>query len=57
MSELNLFLPTQLIVLKHAILLHKLYNEQLPDTDWIELKINQILTSRQTHIKVSKSNK
>ena len=57
MSELNLFLPTQLIVLKHAILLHTLYNEQLPDTDWIELKINQILTSRQTHIKVSKSNK
>ena len=42
--------------MKHAILLHKLYNEHQPETDWIELNTNQILTSRQTHLKVTKSN-
>ena len=41
-------LPQQMIEYKHAILLHKLYNEHQPVTDWIELNIDQILTSRQT---------
>ena len=41
---------------KHAILLHKLYNEHFPEADFIELNFNQNLTSRQSHFKISKSN-
>ena len=47
-------LPSQIIEYKHAILLHKLYNEQMPVSDWVELNFNQVLTSRQTHFKVTK---
>ena len=49
-------LPSQLIEIKHAIMLHKLYNEQLPVADWIDLNFDQILTSRQMHFKITKSN-
>ena len=49
-------LPSKLIEFKHAVLLHKLYNEHLAVTDWIELNMNQILTFRQTHFKTSKTN-
>ena len=48
-------LLSQLIEFKHTILLHELYNEHQPVTDWIELKTNQILTSRQTHFKITKN--
>ena len=50
-------LPNQMIEYKHLILLHKLYNEKSPVTDWLELNFNQVLTSRQTHFKVIKTNK
>ena len=33
-----------------------LYNEHLPEADFIELNVNQNLTSRQSHFKISKSN-
>ena len=33
-------LQLQLIEYKHAILIHKFYIEQLPETDWIELNKN-----------------
>ena len=49
-------LPKQIIEYKHAILLHKLYNEKQPVTDWIKLNTNQILTSRQTYFKIARSN-
>ena len=49
-------LPEQMIEYKHAILLHKLYNEHQPVTDWIELNTYQISTSRQTHFKISRTN-
>ena len=49
-------LPHQIIEYKHAILLHKLYNEHQPVTDWVELNTNQILISRQTHFKITRSN-
>ena len=52
----NRALPSQIMQYKHAILLHKLYNEQLPEADFIELNFNQNLTSRQYHFKISKSN-
>ena len=48
--------PNQMIVYKHAILLHKLYNNNLPKADWVELNFQQILTSRQTTFKIIKSN-
>ena len=46
-----------MILYKHAILLHKLYNTHQPQTDWIELNFNQIITSRQSHFRIIKSNK
>ena len=49
-------LPPRMIEYKHAILLHKLYNEHQPVSDWIELNMDQILTSRQTHFKINKTN-
>jgi hypothetical protein len=48
--------PNQMIMYKHAILLHKLYNNNLPKADWVELNFQQILTSRQTTFKIIKSN-
>ena len=41
---------------KSCNLTPQLYNDQLPEADWIELLFNQILTSRQSHFKISKSN-
>ena len=35
---------------KHAIILHKLYNIQIPQMEWIELNFNQKLTSRETFL-------
>ena len=49
-------LPSQLLKYKHAILVHNLYNNKQPEVDSIELNFNQILTSHQTHFKISKSN-
>ena len=41
---------------KHALMLHKLYNTQLPETEWIALNFQQILTTRQTKILIIKTN-
>ena len=41
---------------KHAILLHKLYNNELPEAEWISLNFQQILTTRQTKFTVVKTN-
>ena len=48
--------PEQNILYKHSILLHKLYNTQCPEADWIELNYNQTLTSRETTFRIIKSN-
>ena len=40
---------------KHAILLHKLYNNELPEVDWISLNFQKILTTRQTKFSVIKT--
>ena len=50
-------LPDQMILYKHAILLHKMYNNQLPETEWIALNFQQILTSRQTTFSIVRTNK
>ena len=49
-------LPEQMIIYKHAILLHKLYNTASPETEWIALNFQQILTTRQTKFSVIKTN-
>ena len=46
-----------MIVYKHAILAHKLYNQSGPGSDWIGLKFNQILTSRQKIFQITKTHK
>ena len=49
--------PNQILIYKHAILLHKMYNSNCPQMDWIELNFNQTLTSRQTLFISIKSNR
>ena len=48
--------PNQMIVYKHAILTHKLYNLEQPRADWIDLNFNQTFTSRQKTFQVIKNN-
>ena len=46
-----------MIVYKHAILAHKLFNQSGPTSDWIDLIFNQIITTRQkTKFQTVKSN-
>ena len=49
-------LPDQMMMYKHSIMLHKLYNTQLPETEWIALNFQQILTTRQTKFMIVKTN-
>ena len=46
-----------MIVYKHAILLHKLYNKNFPETEWIALNFQQLLTSRQLKFSIIKTNR
>ena len=50
-------LPNQMMEYKHSILLHKIFNNQQPVMDWIELTFNQALTTRETFFNSVKSNK
>ena len=54
--ECKLALPEQMIIYKHSILLHKLYNTELPEVEWTALNFQQLLTSRQTKFLVVKNN-
>ena len=49
--------PKQMIIYKHAILAHKLYNQSGPRSDWIDLNFDQILTSRQKTFQITRTNK
>ena len=40
----------QMIMYKHAILLHKLYNENCPEIDWLTLNLQQTTYQRQANI-------
>ena len=53
----NRAMPKAFLRYKLEIQLHKLYNACNPSLDWIALNFDQILTSRQTHFLISKSNK
>ena len=46
----------QILKYKHAIVLHNIYNTQIPKDDWIDLNFNQILTSHQTNFKTTRYN-
>lgn len=39
--------PSQMMLYKHAILLYKIYNNQHPPKDWLELNFTQLLSRRQ----------
>ena len=51
----NRALPEQIIVYKHSILLHKLYNIHQPQADWIDININQVFNSRNTKFRIIKN--
>ena len=48
--------PEDLLSFKHAILLHKLFNDQSPTIEWVDLNFNQTFTSRQTKFNSIKTN-
>ena len=49
-------LPENLLIYKHAIQLHKLYNSKSITNEWLHLNTNQVLTSRQTTFITHKTN-
>ena len=55
--ECNRALPEQMILYKHAILLHKMYNQKSPEIEWIALNFQQLLTSRQLNFSIIKTNR
>ena len=46
----------KIYVYKHEILLHELYNLELPEIEWITLNFQQLLTAHQTNYNVIKTN-
>ena len=50
-------LPEQMILYKHAIMLHKMYNSELLEMEWIALNFQQLLTTKQTKFLIVKTNK
>jgi hypothetical protein len=45
--------PEMFCVYKLSLLLHKLYNNKFPIEEWTHLNFEQILTTRQTHFKIT----
>ena len=50
-------LPFQIMEYKHSILLHKVFNNQIPLMDWVELNFYQTNTLRQTFFNLTRMNK
>ena len=48
--------PEKIMIYKHALMLFKIYNSNDQTTEWVNLNINQVLTSRQTKFKINKTN-
>ena len=42
------------MIFKHAILLHKLYNTQTPNLEWVDLQFKQNLNPRHSFFNISK---
>ena len=49
--------PEILLIFKHAILLHKLFNNQTPPLEWVDLHFMQTFTTRQTKFNLIKTGK
>ena len=48
--------PEKIMLYRHALMLYKLYNGNEQTTEWVHLNLNQVLTSRQTKFKITKTN-
>ena len=46
--------PEKIIIFRHALMLHKIFNSNDQTTQWVNLNINQVLTSGQTNLKLIK---
>jgi hypothetical protein len=49
----NRVTPEMFCIYKLSLLLHKLYNDKFPIEEWTHLNLEQILTTRQTHFKIT----
>jgi hypothetical protein len=49
-------LPNMFSKYKLALLLFKLFNNDMPNDEWLQLNINQRMTTRQTHFITAKDN-
>ena len=47
--------PEKLLLFKHAVLLHKLFNNQTPSLEWADLHFKQTFNSRQSQFRVVKT--
>ena len=54
-NNVNRATPEKLLLFKHAVLLHKLFNNQTPSLEWADLHFKQTFNSRQTSIRVVRS--
>ena len=55
-TNLNRATPEKLLLFKHAILLHKLFNTRTPNIEWVDLAFKQTYSQRQTKFYLIKSN-
>ena len=55
-KECNRATPEKMHLYKHALLLYKLYNTNLPHVNWIALNFQQINSSRNANFNVIKTN-
>ena len=49
--------PTEIMLYKHSLLLHKLYNEMQPNVECLNLHFQHQFSARQNRFSVSKTNK
>ena len=54
--DCNQATPEKLSLFKHALLLFKLYNTNLPKLDWIALNFQQVNSARQDKFQIVKNN-
>ena len=54
-KNLNRATPDGILMFKHAVLLHKLFNNQTPTMEWADLHFKQTFNSRQTSFRVVRS--
>ena len=45
-------MPSQILLFKHAVTLHRLVSNEIPTFEWLALHFNIILTSRMVNFKV-----